>query len=264
MKTGWLMVFACIVCALVASAAPRTADGDKARTLSPQERALARLRRTGGKIVKPGSQRGTIALVDTQCRFAHSNVVAVAKSLNKLTKFNVVAAVSKLGAPKDVLRAAQATLAIVVVDDADTPALLIAPEDRWACVNVNKLDAGLLSDTARRKFFESRGRRELYRAFSLLCGGGSSQFDNNLTVCASQPEIDLCDEMLPIDVVARCMKYLPKLGVTQRLETTYSRACREGWAPPPTNDCQKAVWTRIRENKERGPSKPITIPPPGK
>lgn len=260
MKMKLMMVFACAALALVAA----VEVAPKRNALTPRERAQEMLRRTGGKIVKPGSQQGSIAFVDTQSRFAHSNVVAVAETLNKLTKFNVVASIGKPTTPRDVLQSAKATLAVIVVDDAATPSLLIAPEEGWACVNVNKLDAGLKTDAARAKFFESRGRRELYRAFALLCGGGASQFDNNLTTCATQSEIDLCDEMLPMDVIARFQKYLPKLNITQRLETSYSRACREGWAPFPTNAIQRAVWDRIKSDKERGPSRPILISPPNK
>ena len=38
---------------------------------------------------------------------------------------------------------------------------------------------------------------------------------------------------------------LPELGVTPWKETTYKRACEEGWAPAPTNEYQKAVWDKV-------------------
>ena len=38
----------------------------------------------------------------------------------------------------------------------------------------------------------------------------------------------------------------------------------EGWAPAPTNDIQKAIFERVKADKERGPSKPLTIAPPAK
>ena len=43
---------------------------------------------------------------------------------------------------------------------------------------------------------------------------------------------------------------------------TYREACREGWAPPPTNDLQRAIWEETRKL----PEKPIKIefdPPRG-
>ena len=42
----------------------------------------------------------------------------------------------------------------------------------------------------------------------------------------------------------------------------YRVAVQEGWAQPPTNDYQKAVWEQVKADKERGPTNPITIPPP--
>ena len=40
--------------------------------------------------------------------------------------------------------------------------------------------------------------------------------------------------------------HMPKIGVTFPYVTTYKRACREGWAPSPTNDIQKAIWEKVR------------------
>ena len=31
-----------------------------------------------------------------------------------------------------------------------------------------------------------------------------------------------------------------------------------------TNDVQKAIWEKVQAKKERGPARPITIPPPKK
>ena len=50
--------------------------------------------------------------------------------------------------------------------------------------------------------------------------------------------------------------------MTSYIKATYLRACHLGWAPPPTNDVQRAIWEKIKAEKERGPTKPITIPPP--
>ena len=51
-------------------------------------------------------------------------------------------------------------------------------------------------------------------------------------------------------------------GVQSARFTTYRQACREGWAPAPTNDLQKAIWEEVKADKERGPTNPITITPP--
>ena len=48
------------------------------------------------------------------------------------------------------------------------------------------------------------------------------------------------------------------------IESTYRKACREGWAPAPTNDVQKAIWEDINATKERGPANALPIPSPKK
>ena len=40
--------------------------------------------------------------------------------------------------------------------------------------------------------------------------------------------------------------YLGALGVVPAETATYRQACREGWAPAPTNDVQRAIWDRYR------------------
>ena len=46
-------------------------------------------------------------------------------------------------------------------------------------------------------------------------------------------------------------------GVTVRATTNYKTACREGWAPAPTNDVQKAIWDKVHAM----PTEPIKIKP---
>ena len=46
-----------------------------------------------------------------------------------------------------------------------------------------------------------------------------------------------------------------KLGIFSRSMVPYSRACREGWAPFPTNAVQRAFWEKFHAI----PDKPITI-----
>ena len=50
--------------------------------------------------------------------------------------------------------------------------------------------------------------------------------------------------------------------MTPCIRATHRRACHLGWVPPPTNDVQRAIWEKIKADKERGPTNPITIPPP--
>lgn len=54
------------------------------------------------------------------------------------------------------------------------------------------------------------------------------------------------------------------LGIPHANRVFYKKALEEGWAPPPQDEFQRAVWERFKADKERGPAKPLTIPPPAK
>ena len=40
-------------------------------------------------------------------------------------------------------------------------------------------------------------------------------------------------------------RLLPTYGLMPWKQTTYKKACQEGWAPAPTNEYQKAIWDKI-------------------
>ena len=214
------------------------------------------LRKTGGRIVKPGSRQGVIVFADAQNRIAATNFTMLADSLARGTGYDIryvkVAAGTK---PQDVCGAQKANLAVVAVDDDESPALVVAPEDGWAAVNVAKTAKGLMTEAARAKFHASRTRKEMLRAYSLLCGGGSSQCPGNAMNCAKQTELDLCGEQIPYDLASNHKRYLAELGVTPVVTVPYSKACREGWAPAPTNEYQKAIWDKVHAI----PKNPIKI-----
>ena len=44
-------------------------------------------------------------------------------------------------------------------------------------------------------------------------------------------------------------------SVTQRSVTNYRTAVKEGWAPQPTNDVQKAIWDKVHAM----PTEPLKI-----
>lgn len=64
--------------------------------------------------------------------------------------------------------------------------------------------------------------------------------------------------------VEEVKQLLPHFGFTRGVVATYDTACREGWAPKPVNEAQREIWRRTLTRKERGPSNPIRILPPGK
>ena len=200
----------------------------------------------GGALVKPGSQRGALAIIDQQGRVGKDVFDAVKATIEKNQKIVVkVAREDKAARPADGKKKAGAEFAISVVDDADAPVMLVAPEDRWATVNVAKLAEGVDGKEAKGEFLASRLRKELLRAFAFLCGGAGSQFEGNIMSASSVAQLDEYQEFIPMDMVKRAEKYMEKCGVTPLRIATYRQACREGWAPAPTNDVQKAIWDKV-------------------
>ncbi len=229
-----------------------------ASVAQPEKKAAPRvsaITRLGGRVVKPGSQKGKIAVIDAQSRVAASNFLAVAQNVASYTKLNVVYEKAAPGEAAKLKAASAADFAVVVVDDETTPAMLVAPEDGWAVVNVAKVGRNLKSAQAMEKFFVGRCRREVIRAFSLLCGGGSSAYPGNVMNAAKLEDVDKYDEGIPHDMIMAYTAYLANYGVTPKIEAVYAKACREGWAPRPTNDVQKAIWERVHAV----PDKPIKI-----
>ena len=220
--------------------------------------------RTGGEIVKRGTYTGKVLFANAQSRLPASDVQGVRDRIAGELNVRIECVETAERDPAKLLRDNGANVVLVVVDDPAAPTMLVAPEDRWAVVNTAKLVDDLPGGNAKRKFFVPRARKELIKAFSLLCGGGASQFPGNIMNTAAVRELDLVKEQIPIDMVDFWTRYLGSVGVTPKETTTYKQACREGWAPSPTNDVQKAIWEKAQAEKERGPANPITIQPPKK
>ena len=256
-------VAATMSAASAADAAPVSAPS--VNSSDPDAMRAAAIMRAGGHVEKQGVSKGLIAFIDTQDMIGKDDVVAAVGMLDMaIRRYNVLVATKAPAAPEELKKQAGADIAVIIVDNETSPALLAAPEDHWAQVNVHKMLANLKTDDARKRFFASRCRKEIVRAFACACGGIGSSFPGNLMNVAKVEDLDLCDEFVPVDKFDVFKRHLKDAGLTPRFITTYRRACREGWAPAPTNDVQKAIWEKVRSDKERGPTNPITIPPPKK
>ena len=160
------------------------------------------------------------------------------------------------------LAAEKALLVVVVVEDcASLPALSVFPEERVGIVNADRLKGG--SDPTA---FEMRVDKEIWRAIAFVGGIGYSQQDNDVM----QPLYSL-DELdanrypfvQPMNM-AKMYKMCKYFGVEKERRVPYRTAVTEGWAHMPTNAYEKAVWDEVKNDKERGPAKPLTIVPPAK
>lgn len=215
--------------------------------------------RDPGYLVRPGSQKGKIAFIDTQSELPESAIRTAMKSVVSSRVYNIV--YEKAAASDDyaaLKKGAAANFALILINDPARPATLIAPEDGWAVVNVARIGEGLKTPEAKAKFFESRCRKQIMRVYGAAAGGWFSGYKGNVSSALSVPDLDLVTkEALPVDVMDRNDRYFAGLGVTYKRFVSYRRACVEGWAPAPTNDVQKFVWDKVHEM----PSEPLKIKP---
>lgn len=214
------------------------------------------MRRYGGVVRKAGSAHGRFVFVNAQSRVGDADFKRVMEVIDEkifLTCEYAKATVAKPWNPSGEIKSLKADMAVVVVDSDDVPALLTAPEARWAVVNVRPLADGCDGEA-----LSHRVRVEMLRAFALIGGAAFMQMDPVVMMgnVLSAKDLDMIrEEGFGVDVAYAISKRLPELGVTPWKETTYKRACEEGWAPAPTNDYQKAIWDQVHEI----PTEPLKI-----
>lgn len=263
------------VCALSAltslgqSAAPQKPLAD----MTPEERAARKQRieqllyeRTGGQIVKPGTMAGKVVFVNAQSNVAESVIQNDAAFISKALRIQIETVRGNPVGVEDAaaeLKRLGAQVGVFIVDDAKSPhTLLLAPESRWAIVNV----APLAADGSTGEKLEGRLRKEVGRGFGMASGAFNSKFDWTILGPVTKPsDLDRIPEFyLTSDIQPRIMPYLAELGVKPYELKTYRRACIEGWAPAPTSEVQKAIMDAVKSEKERGPVNGLKIAPPKK
>ena len=261
-----LLTIAMLSVAMLAVGAPK-ATTNKVNKVDAAQLAARRAEmraknyaKTGGAVEKQGVRRGKIAIIDTQDTASfESELMPPLKRTVELSRVNadVVYEKAKLGDFEAMLKDSKADFAIIVLSADGGIATQIAPEERWAAVNVKKYARGFKSIEERRDLYNSRCAKAVLKAFSLLCGGGASRYPNNLADTVKMEDLDTVKCLLPLDMIDRYRNYMNRAGIPQRVVSTYRKACMDGWAPAPTNDIQKAIWDEVHEL----PTKPIVIGP---
>lgn len=216
-----------------------------------------RLKFTGGELLRPGTQQGKVVYVNCQSRAARAWIDESVDYFKTQSKFNIDVVDGRtfdLKNPK-----IEGNASLFIIDDPSLPPLLIAPENRWTAVNVANL-----GKDGKPAYFQARVKKELSRGFAALCGAMNSSYPNALTGSILKPEdLDTHPDLrLPVDVLSRFQTYMAPFGVTPAVIATYRTACKEGWAPAPTNDAQKAIVEQVKASKEetlKGPSNPRKI-----
>lgn len=212
---------------------------------------------TGGRVRKANSASGKFVFLNAQKLVPSNSItsafVTIEKTIHPIYEIKDIEKVSLLSVEHDI-KQANGKLGVAIVDENGLPALLTAPEDGWAIINVRALCEGDPTTDV----LASRTRKEILRAFALVSGctfmaRGQVVLRDDIRVPS---DLDLItDETYGIEAMAAIQRNMPIYGVTPWREVTYKKACQEGWAPQPTNDVQKAIWDKVHSI----PDKPIKI-----
>lgn len=207
--------------------------------------------KTGGLLCKP-VQGPSILFLDLQKSVEKGAIQGVASDLGKVLMFPFR---TEQAEGSDVFKAVNERLAdgkvasvVAVIDQKDFANVLVAPENRWAIVNVAPLrtkgvDAAVLGE---------RVRKELLRALGLMMGAGNTAHPQcPLKAVLNPDDLDqIKGRYLSPGPMNNMVEYGKKIGLQQSRPVTYRKACEEGWAPAPTNDIQKAIWDEVKKQKK--------------
>ena len=225
------------------------------RDMTPQEREASHLRsmekrarRHGGMVAKQGSKQGRVVFVNEQQQVPSKDLESVAETIRLRDRINVefIAGAGEKTTPMNAASKKAAIGADVVIfltecDQCETM-MLAAPEGAWSMVNALSVCKGAGNDDIKK----SRMVKMTERGFYCAAGAMNSQYPNSLMSAVSKPtDLDKLSTEPPVDVITRTLESLSSIGVTQQIYSTYKKACEEGWAPPPTNDVQRAIWDKV-------------------
>lgn len=194
-------------------------------------------------IRKPKSGKGSVAFINAQSAVPAEEITKAIQKIRSELPFDIKQLKLDYTSPDAMLKSSGSQFALIIREDNAAPVILVAPEDHWAVVNVGRVTKPELA------------RKEIIRAFALMCGGGGSQFSASILNVPSLSKLGTADETLPADFIDLCTAYMAANGVELPVYLSYEDACSEGWAPAPTSDVQKVIWDRVRAI----PSKPLKI-----
>lgn len=232
------------------------AANDQAQNKPRPRRGEGAMKRVGGHLNVPNSQKGKIVVFNAQKKVALADYRAGMDQFAQDTKFKVEYADCEAVTPanaSDIKEKGGANVAVFLVECDKCPnTMLVAPDARWAIVNV----AAVTKDAKNGVFAAARTRKVLLRAFLCAAGAMDSQYNGSMMSPIKTPaDLDKIVEDPPLDAMMRAEKTMRFVGLAPLERTTYLDACQEGWAPQPTNEYQKAIWDQVHAV----PSDPIKI-----
>ena len=251
----------CVVAVLSAASLVAAVKAPKPKTVAERRaekaaEAAKRMQEDGGEAIRPGTMKGHLLIANAQKLVDPFEIEEIRDFLWDQLNFRIEIRESKPVNPTTVveaLRTSGAGCGVFLVEDPSLPILLLAPEDHWAIVNCTRLAEGAKTQ----KYVDMRVKKELVRAFSLVCSGGSSTHAGSMFgAIKTASDLDGFPAIeIPFDILDRFNHYLKPLGVTPAERMPYASAVYESWCPAPTNKWQKLIW----DQAHTPPTKPIKI-----
>ena len=239
MKKAFLLCWLAMAPVFAGNAAPAT-KSDRAE----RRQAGIATRRTEG---------GAIAFIDTRGN-VESGVGEVARRIQDSCGLVVMCqlgvdgkATSAMKQALDAVASSNVAVAVsIAAEGSDRPALTVCPEEGVAVINVDRLGENLPGENAN-GVFHDRVMTEMWRAVAFVLGGYDSGMPCAFSVIRRPQDIDnLLIHVVSPPILAKIVEGAVRYDVA-RIETEpYEIAVRKGWAPPPTNDVQKAIWERVK------------------
>ena len=204
------------------------------------------MRRFGGRIRQPNSERGRIVFVNAQDLVEASVLAKFVEDYRARYRYTMEVT------DKD-CKSGKGTIVIRIENTDREERIVLAPENFWVSVNVRALAA----DNPPKAILKNRFEQELKRAFAFVCCGTCG--DNAGGICGvvnGLSDIDAIGvKLYTPDVEIRIANNMPFAGLEPYRVCKYSEAVQEGWAPAPTNEFQKAIWDKVHAV----PSDPMKI-----
>ena len=149
------------------------------------------------------------------------------------------------------IAAMNGTAGVFIVDEPSLPISLVSLEETWGMVNIAKLREGVSADV-----LAKRAAKEFNRVLAAVFGGGlSSQKSSIMRPITRASDLDrVVNSWIPFDTLGVVFNALPEYGITRRRRIPYIKAVREGWAPAPTNDAQRATRNTANTSSRRSAS----------
>ena len=227
---------------------------DKRVPMTAEQKAKL-MQESGGMIMSP-EQGAWISVVNGQSKVASDVYEAEIDHAKKVFKypFHTSATTNcwRIAAREEVAKGA--AFAVVVGNCEKESSLVVLPSEQIAFVNV----APLATDDV--AVFNDRFHKELLRGLAYAFGmGNSATPDSILKPIKSVKELDsLQGKQLGADALMTSMRLAKDRGMFIMRTMPYKAAVYQGWAPAPTNDIQKAIWEKVKAEKEAAAKPAVT------